>query len=458
MTLRTRSVSILALAAWLGLAATGPVGPATAGTSQGSQPKQPESLARVADEVAHEVEQLRGWTFKRPVRKERVTLAGAHADLERILRSSDKPDHRARLQAFLRVAGLIPPDCDLLGTSLAVLDSQVAGYYEPETRTLRLVDRATPLPPFVERMILSHELTHALDDQYLDLRSMLKAGSDSEDGDFVVTAVSEGSATSLMLQEMAADQKSGRFSFTDLSQYVAAELERARTLEQLPRYFSAMFGSYVVGAAFLSRGDLTSVMTLPDNHAVGDALLTVRRAMPKSSEQILHPEKYWDAAKRDEPVVIDDKAMTLWVSRPGRHIVHRDTLGELLTAILTEPRDGQRSLMQMQSAAAWTNEGASGWGGDRFYVLADRMGTDVLRTTKGLQGVWVTTWDTARDRDKFLTALENGAPPPNSVAVPVGSQSAIVFIAIPENERTSMVRRFGALAKTMTRGGRSWTP
>ena len=191
---------------------------------------------------------------------------------------------------------------------------------------------------------------------------MLKAGGESEDAEFVVTAVSEGSATSLMLQEMVADQKSGRFSFADLSQYVAVELERARALEQLPRYFSAMFGSYVVGAAFLAHGDLTTVMTQPDNHSVGEALLTVRRAMPRSSEQLLHPDKYWDSAHRDEPVVIDDRAMSLWVSKPGRHIVHRDTLGELLTAVLTEPRDARRNLMQMQAASAWTNAGATGLG------------------------------------------------------------------------------------------------
>jgi hypothetical protein len=179
--------------------------------------------------------------------------------------------------------------------------------------------------------------------------------------------------------------------------------------------------------------------------------------MPRSGEQLLHPEKYWDPARRDEPIVIDDKAMTLWLSKPGRHIVHRDTLGELLTAILTGPRDGQRNLMQMQSASAWTNDGATGWGGDRFYLLADRLGADVLKTTKGLHGVWVTTWDTPRDRDKFLAALDNGSPPPNSVAVPVGTQSAIVFIAIAESERASLVRRFGLLSRTMTRGGRSWT-
>ena len=57
-----------------------------------------------------------------------------------------------------------------------MLDQQVAGYYEPATRTLRLVDRPDPMPPFVERMILAHELTHALDDQYIDLADLMKPG------------------------------------------------------------------------------------------------------------------------------------------------------------------------------------------------------------------------------------------------------------------------------------------
>ncbi len=450
MTSGTRAASALALVVTLGLLSAAAAIPETAA-------KRADSLAQMADEVAREVEQLRGWKFKRPVKKEWIPLSRAQQDIRRMILASDKPDHRARVQAFLRVAGLIPPDCDLLTTSLSVLDQQVAGYYEPATRTLRLVDRPNPLPTFVERMVLSHELTHALDDQYLDLADLLKPGSGTEDSDFVVTAVGEGSATSLMLQDMAAAQRAGRFTFADLSQYVAEELERARLLEQLPRYFTAMFGSYIVGAAFLAKGDLTTILAQPDNRAIGEALVGVRRALPRSSEQLLHAEKYWDPARRDEPVVIDDHAMALWLERPGRHVVYRDTLGELLTAILTEPRDAPRDLMRLQSVGAWTNTGASGWGGDRFFLLSNQPGSEALRTTRGLQGVWVTTWDTPRDRDEFLSAIENGSPPPSSTSAAVGRQTAVVFIAIAEAERASLLRRLDLMPLAMTRDGQAWT-
>jgi hypothetical protein len=217
-----------------------------------------------------------------------------------------------------------------------------------------------------------------------------------------------------------------------------------------------MFASYVVGAAFLAKGDLATLMAMPDNRAIGEALLAARRALPRSSEQVLHPEKYWDAPRADQPVVFDDRAAAVWLGRPGRRIIHRDTLGELLTAILTAPRDETRRLADLQSAAAWTNVGAEGWGGDRFYLLGSRSDSDALKTTAGLQGVWMTAWDTPKDRDEFLAALEKGSPAPNSVAVSIGRQLAVVFIAIEQAERESLIRRFNLLPVPMTRGGQAW--
>jgi hypothetical protein len=312
------------------------------------------------------------------------------------------------------------------------------------------------MPVFVERMVLAHELTHALDDQTIDLASLMKPGSGTEDTDFVAAAIGEGSATSLMLQSMLIAQKSGRFSLAELSSYVTKELARAQTLEQLPRYFSAMFGSYVVGAAFLAKGDLATLMAMPDNRAIGDALLAARRVLPRSSEQVLHPDKYWDAPRADQPIVFDDRAAATWLNKPGRRIIHRDTLGELLTAILTAPRDEARGLAELQSPAAWTNVGAAGWGGDRFYLLGTRSESEALKTTEGLQGVWMTAWDTPKDRDEFLAALDKGSPAPDSVAVPIGRQLAAVFISVDQAERESLVRRLNLLPLPMTRGGQTW--
>ena len=86
-------LSVCCLSAW-------PAGQATTATPP-SASTQGELLLRLADDVAREVEQLRGWKFKRPVRKERIPVARARQDIYRMLLAADKPAHRARVQAFL---------------------------------------------------------------------------------------------------------------------------------------------------------------------------------------------------------------------------------------------------------------------------------------------------------------------------------------------------------------------
>ena len=400
---------------------------------------QPEDLGRLVDEVASEVEKLRGWSFKRPVKRQRTSIEEARRDLRRNIEKALPPDRRDKLGVFLATAGLVPSGYDFSQTVLSLLEQQVAGYYEPETATLHIVDRQGGTPPFIERMILAHELTHALDDQYADLGSLTgKPGERTEDMDIVVTSLAEGSATALMLQHMLRAQAAGRVDAAQLTQYVAQEMERARVFEKLPRYFSAMFGSYVVGAGFLAGGDMGALLSMPDNRVIGDRFLAARRALPKSSEQVLHPQKYWDDAKRDEPVVVDDGAVDKWLASPGWWVVHRDTIGELLTAVLTQPRNAAAGLAVMQTAASWTNPGAAGWGGDRFYLLAS--GTtreDAERSLKDPRGVWVTVWDTAAERNEFTAALDKGNPPPGYAVSPIGDTGAIVFIGFPKGERDS---------------------
>ena len=408
-------------------------------------PATTDALDKLVDEVAAEVEKLRGWTFKRPVKRQRTSLEEARRDLQRNLEKALPTNRRDTLAVFLTTAGFLPPGQDFSKTILSLLEQQVAGYYEPETGTLHIVERQVAMPPFIERMVLAHELTHALDDQYADLASLTgKPGERTEDMDLVVTSLAEGSATALMLQHMIRAQAAGKVDAAQLLQYVGQEMERAKIFERLPRYFSAMFGSYVIGAAFLAAGDVGAVLQLPDNRVIGERFLAARRALPASSEQILHPEKYWDAAKKDEPVVIDDAAVEKWLRQPGRAIVHRDTLGELLTAVLTQPRDGLPGLAQMQSAAAWTNPGAAGWDGDRFYLLASGASAEeAQRTLANPKGVWVTAWDSAADRDEFAAALAKGSPPANYALSPAGEAGAIVFIGFEEAEREALLARLG---------------
>jgi hypothetical protein len=419
-----------------------------------------DDLVRLADEVAKEVETLRGWTFKQPVRKQLASPQQVRQYIEKQLETTLPRGQVAVVQAFLRTIGLIPPACDLRATYLTLLENQIAGYYEPETKTMNLVERAGGMPAIVERIMLAHELTHALDDQFVDLRALITpAPARTEDSDIAVSAVTEGSATGLMLQYLAKEQRAGRVDVQGLVQFAAQEMERSKAFFDAPRYFSAMLASYICGMQFLARGDVMALMTAADNAAIGKSFLAATQDLPTSSEQILHPAKYWDPAARDDPVIVGDDSAEAWLAQPGRWIVHRDTVGEMLTAILAAPRDGRPDLAAMQTADGWTAPAARGWGGDRFFLLASgRDAAEAARLLMDLRGVWVTVWDSPVDRDEFVAALPQGSLPSGHAVIPMGTHGAIVFVGFGEGDRATLAARLARTPLTLTRNGKAWPP
>jgi hypothetical protein len=408
-----------------------------------------EDVARLADEVAKEVEALRGWQFKTPIKKELSTPEDVRQYIERRVQTDLPPGKAERIQAFLRTIGLIPPDCNLEATYVRLLENQVGGFYDSESRTMHLVERAGGIPAAVERIMLAHELTHALDDQQVDLGAFTKAyAGRSEDMDIVTASIVEGSATGLMLQYAARDQLSGRINLQDLQQYAQQEAARGKVLLEAPRYFSVLLASYVCGLQFLAKGDLPALLLAPEAESTP----------PRSSEQILHPAKYWDKAARDEPVVVDDAAARRWLTRSGQWVVHADTVGEMLIAILTTPKDQRRDLAGMELANTWTNPAATGWGGDRFYLLASGASAgEAGRTLRNLKGVWITNWDTPQDRDEFLQALDRGQTAAHTTAL-LGTKEAIVFFAVDEAERQALIKRLQESPLPAVRDGRTWSP
>jgi len=416
-------------------------------------------LAKVADHVAKEVESLRGWKFKKPVDKRFASPADVRAYLNKQVAEHCSPAQEKATETFLQMVGLLPPDSHLKDTLLDLMEEQVGGYYEPKDGALYLVNRGKPLPALVERVMLAHELTHALDDQYVDLRAFMdKMAGKTEDLDLTGMSVTEGSATALMMRYMVRAQMSGEFDAAELQEYGAEEMQRSQALIKAPRYFTVLLGAYICGTEFLARGNLLTAM-MGKRGMVGKNLQAAVKDPPQSTEQILHPEKYWDAAMRDDPVLVDDDAVKRLIEEDGRRVVHTNTVGEMLCAILTNPPGVRRSLMSMQTSSAWTNDGAAGWGGDRFYLLAS--GRDAKAAASNLRqprGVWVTLWDSEGDRDEFLGTYGRHAPNGSRLLAPFGTLGVVALFGFDEAQSRAMAERFKASPPAMTRAGKPWTP
>jgi hypothetical protein len=93
--------------------------------------------------------------------------------------AEDKDVQRLRrTELVLKKFGLLPKDFDLQTFLVSLLEEQVAGYYDAKTKTVNLLDWVAP---DLQRPVLAHELTHALQDQSFNLDKWLKKGSEDLD-------------------------------------------------------------------------------------------------------------------------------------------------------------------------------------------------------------------------------------------------------------------------------------
>jgi len=93
--------------------------------------------------------------------------------------AEDKDVQRLRrTELVLKKFGLLPKDFDLQTFLVSLLEEQVAGYYDAKTKTVNLLDWVAP---DLQRPVLAHELTHALQDQSFGLDKWLKKGNEDLD-------------------------------------------------------------------------------------------------------------------------------------------------------------------------------------------------------------------------------------------------------------------------------------
>src|SRR5204862_2920655 len=78
-----------------------------------------------------------------------------------------------RSELVLKKFGLLPRNFNLETFLVALLREEVAGYYDPKTKTVNLLDW---VPIEEQEPVMAHELTHALQDQSFGLQKWMKKG------------------------------------------------------------------------------------------------------------------------------------------------------------------------------------------------------------------------------------------------------------------------------------------
>src|SRR5205807_21456 len=137
-----------------------------------AQAVQGEGQLRVmVQQMVPAVERATGLRFKRAPVVERRTRRQVRDYVVHKFDADLPPAELAGAQAAYRLFGLLPDSLDLRTTMIELLTEQVAGYYDPDSNALYVAaDVDSPLV----RTTVSHELVHALQDQYMNLDSVMQ--------------------------------------------------------------------------------------------------------------------------------------------------------------------------------------------------------------------------------------------------------------------------------------------
>src|SRR5207302_10558254 len=109
---------------------------------------------------------------------------------QKLVQCNDDVKDAVNLRATCSAHGLIPASTDLLKAFKSAYDQGTIGFYDFKSKQLYV--RGTKATPGVQA-VLSHELTHALDDQWFGLNRPALDKSNQELG-LGFTALSEGDA------------------------------------------------------------------------------------------------------------------------------------------------------------------------------------------------------------------------------------------------------------------------
>jgi hypothetical protein len=364
--MRRVPAAVLALALLLTGCTSGGSGVARHGTSPtpsaaagGLTKVQP--LRRALPAIERFVERERGLRFKHPVK---VSLLSRRAFLKKLHGSQGqpKPAEVEQLTSTLAALGLISPHLDVVKAFKKAYDAGTLGFYDFKDK--RLYVRGTRATPGV-RAVLSHELTHALDDQWFGLLRP-KLRKDNQEKELAFTALSEGDA-----ERTRADYEA---TMTKADKQVAEREEGDQSKPpNVPQTVLILIAfPYIVGPNFVKA------LVAHNGNAAIDAAF---RNPPVDSEQLIDVQAYFS---HDEPKPVATPRAD------GVRVDHSD-LGFIGLLLALERHVGQD--LARQAVAGWGGDQYATWrAGDHRWCLRDTVVTDYAAASQILDNAlrkWV---------------------------------------------------------------------
>ncbi|MCP4155486.1 MAG: hypothetical protein GY757_47625 [bacterium] len=272
------------------------------------------------------------------------------------------PDEMALKESlYLYLMGFSDKRINVKRIRKTILLANIGGMYNEKTKELLAVEQYRTID-IMNSMIIIHELRHAIQDSHFNLTGILGSYSDYDDRKLAVLSAVEGDATFLMTKYnnfsaevmTASMDADALLSFTPMGN--TAALYKTPNIVKYQLSMPYIQGLRFVNAVFKKKRKWKGVNK-------------ILKSPPESSEQILHPEKYF---KKEKPLPV-----SVLYKPEGMSLYHSGVIGEYFLNILLKPENEYIDF-------------AIGWGGDSFHLYKNETSYFLI-------------WKSAWDKEKFCS-------------------------------------------------------
>lgn len=330
---------------------------------------QHAAIVSMTDAMLKETSELRELSILKAVKSGAQSRTEIEHMIVKNLDAETTPVEMHAAEALLKVFGLAPKDFAYRSFLIKLLTEQVAGYYDPKAQQFYLADW---IELEGQKPVMAHELTHALQDQHFNLKRFENWPKGDSDAELAAHALIEGDATLAMTLYMAKNPLVALAFIRSLGGQEAS----SEQFKQAPRALrESLLFPYEEGSAWA-----TQLYKRGGWEMVSQAFTK----LPQSSEQILHPDKYF-SYEAPQKVTLPDFKSALG---PAWKRLDYDVNGEWGCYLILD---------EYLNDTSESKQACAGWGGDRF-ALYETGKPDEFFVAQ------LTAWDTPVDAEEFFNA------------------------------------------------------
>ena len=353
-----------------------------------------KELFRSVDEILHFASKDTGLPVKKNVKKAVVT----REQVEKYIGEKFKDDadriRFERSELVQKKFGLLPRQFDLHAFLIKLLAEQVAGYYDEKTRTMNLLDWNEPE---MQRPVMAHELTHALQDQSYNLEKMSKHDEEIEkkgldnlealirndEESTCRSAVLEGQAMIVLLDYVLAPSEQSVAKMPQVVDMMQSSMDKSRG--------SPIFDSAPLllqeELAFPYRQGMKFIKELLVAGGPRLAYTGVLDRLPQTTREVMEPKEYL-AGRRVPPLLLPD----LGFLKKDYEPFDAGAVGELDVSILLRIYADEKLAQKLSPE----------WRGGSYYAAGKKGVKPSDRNSSAHIGLfYISKWATAEAAQEF---------------------------------------------------------